>query len=498
MKYSHQFPVIPPPLVVLPLLELPKSPTPPPSPAASEPDSESLPTPPPLSPPAQVFIPSVEIAPPSPEPEPEPLTQPLPNRQQIRTLTKDTPSLAADKPKLTPDCKLYWIQKHLEQEQQEEEERARKRKMSIVSCSSATSEVSNEEEERRQREEEERRREAEEVKRLQEENKLREEAEKLRLYQELKAKEDARRKEIEENAKRKEEAEKEERRRLEEERRRKKKEEELEKTAAAERLRLEKDELERKKAENEEKLRQEGELSEQLISKMSLEDEEKKTDRAEVLKVIKVSGQRSKKPTMAREWRKLKEKQKHSEPLKESLVEKMEVDTEQSNPPAEVVAAPPRAKYVPPVFAENETYSDRQKTFLTGSWPHNNKKGIPTPSELAEAGFFFIGPDDYCRSVWEHSDLSQNLMEHFRCYQCGLEQMCWEPFESPWIRHGFLAPDCYYVERIKVRQSVVCRLESSRISRAGSGLRRLPEESSELSYLCTNVVTVQLHQYLHI
>ena len=37
-----------------------------------------------------------------------------------------------------------------------------------------------------------------------------------------------------------------------------------------------------------------------------------------------------------------------------------------------------------------------------------------------------------------------------RCYQCGLEQMCWEPFESPWIRHGFLAPDCSYVERIKV------------------------------------------------
>merc|ERR1712226_1767166 len=31
-------PVLPPPLVVLPLLELPKSPTPPPSPATSEPD----------------------------------------------------------------------------------------------------------------------------------------------------------------------------------------------------------------------------------------------------------------------------------------------------------------------------------------------------------------------------------------------------------------------------------------------------------------------------
>ena len=159
--------------------------------------------------------------------------------------------------------------------------------------------------------------------------------------------------------------------------------------------------MERKKAEKTaEKLGEEGELSEQLISKMSIQDEEqKKTDRAEVLKKIKVSGQRSKKPTMAREWRKLKEKQKHSDTPKESPVEKMEVDTEQTDPVPEVVAAPPRAKYVPPVFAENETYSDRHQTFLTGSWPHNNKKGIPTPSELAEAGFFFIGPDDYCRSV---------------------------------------------------------------------------------------------------
>ena len=33
--------------------------------------------------------------------------------------------------------------------------------------------------------------------------------------------------------------------------------------------------------------------------------------------------------------------------------------------------------------------------------------------------------------------------------------MCWEPFESPWIRHGFLAPDCSYVERIKVEKYVI-------------------------------------------
>ena len=104
-------------------------------------------------------------------------------------------------------------------------------------------------------------------------------------------------------------------------------------------------------------------------------------------------GQRSKKPTMAREWRKLKEKQKHEKEAVDQLaVERMEVDTT-----PELSPPPPRAKYVPPVFKENEYYSDRQDTFLRGAWPHNNKKGIPTPSELAEAGFFFIGPGDYCR-----------------------------------------------------------------------------------------------------
>ena len=40
-------------------------------------------------------------------------------------------------------------------------------------------------------------------------------------------------------------------------------------------------------------------------------------------------------------------------------------------------------------FIHSESYKD--------GWPHNHKKGIPTPSELAEAGFFLVGPQDYCR-----------------------------------------------------------------------------------------------------
>ena len=154
----------------------------------------------------------------------------------------------------------------------------------------------------------------------------------------------------------------------------------------------------RKQAEEEEKLRLEKELSESLKNKVTIE-EPKKEECKETKKKIKVTGQRSKKPTMAREWRKLKEKQKHEKDEKDHLTcEKMEVDTT-----PEVSPLPPRVKYVPPVFKENECYSDRHSTFLKGtdqgSWPHNNKKGIPTPSELAEAGFFFIGPGDYCRLV---------------------------------------------------------------------------------------------------
>jgi len=455
--------VIPPPLL-LPVLEPLKTPTPPPSPPT--PEIISLPTPPPQPIIEQPFIPVVEVASPPREPTPEPEKplpkpkSPLPNRQQIRTLTKDTPSMSADKPKLTPDCKLYWIQKHLEQEKEEEEERARKRKMSIVSLCSGNSELSNEDEENRLREEE--------ARRIDEERKLREEAERLRALQEkrkeeerlraeqelIRKQEETRRK-LEEETKRKSAQEETRRKAAEEEARRKIVEEEnkkrvleeekRKKLAEEEAKRKAEEEAKRKEAEEREKIRAEEELAQKLKEQLILEEaerarleEEARKKQAEeelaakeLKKKVKVSGQRSKKPTMAREWRKLKEKQKHDAP-KELAVEQMEVDVT-----PEISPLPPRAKYVPPVFKENECYADRHNTFLIGAWPHNNKKGIPTPSELAEAGFFFIGPGDYCR-----------------CYQCGLEQMCWEPFESPWVRHGFLAPDCCYVERIKGRDWV--------------------------------------------
>lgn len=275
-----------------------------------------------------------------------------------------------------------------------------------------------------------RRRQEEMKKKVEEENRRKAAEEAKRVADELERKklaaEEANRKAAEEAAKKKAQ------------------EEEARRRAEAER---QKQEEERKRAEEEmERQRIEKEMAEKLQEQLMLEEAEKarieeENNRKKLAEEectgkkqkekLKVSGQRSKKPTMAREWRKLKEKKKQ-DATKELTVEHMEVDTT-----PEISPLPPRAKYVPPVFKENESYTDRHNTFLIGAWPHNNKKGIPTPSELAEAGFFFIGPGDYCR-----------------CYQCGLEQMCWEPFESPWVRHGFLAPDCCYVERIKGREWV--------------------------------------------
>ena len=225
-----------------------------------------------------------------------------------------------------------------------------------------------------------------------------------RLFHEAKAKEEARRKEeerkraLEAQRKREQEEkrlkEQEEARRKAEEAARKKAEEEARRLAEEAAKKKEEEEARRKAEEDANRMKEEEERAklEKEMREMEIGD----TKKEEVVKKkskVSVSGQRSKKPTMAREWRKLKEKQKHEKEEKEHLaVEKMDVDTT-----PEVSPLPPRAKYVPPVFKENECYSDRHNTFLTGNWPHNNKKGIPTPAELSEAGFFLVGPGDYCR-----------------------------------------------------------------------------------------------------
>lgn len=373
------------------LLPLEPMPPPPPSPPKLIPRTPS--PPPPLEP-----EPVKEPSPPPPKLEPKPST-PLPNRQQIRGLSKDTPSLSADKPKLTPDCKLYWIQKHLEQELEAEREETTKRRLA-------------EEEEAARR-----RHEAEERLRLADlEKKRRQQEEEEEVAAKLREEEERRRRQEEEMMRRKEEEEEEERqRRLLEEKLRKEEEEKI-KIEQAQREEMEEEEEMRRRQQEEEE------------EKERRRKEQEKKNEEEQKKHLKGKTERTKKLTMAREWRKLKEKQKQR-------AESGEVN-KPPPPPAEKVEVeepppPPRRSYVPPVYKENENYDDRLGSYSHG-WPHNHKKGIPTPSELAEAGFFLVGPGDFCK-----------------CFQCGLEQMCWEPFESPWVRHAFLSADCAYVERIK-------------------------------------------------
>ena len=136
------------------------------------------------------------------------------------------------------------------------------------------------------------------------------------------------------------------------------------------------------------KLREALELEEAERQRLA-EEEDKRIREAEeaAKKETKKKSTGSKKPTMARKWRKLKQR------------EKAEAEARVASPPLPmepiepVVPLPPRAKYVKPVFAENECYDLQHKFFLKGDWLHNNKIGIPLPSELAEAGFFFIGQE---------------------------------------------------------------------------------------------------------
>jgi hypothetical protein len=326
-------------------------------------------------------------------------------------------------------------------EQEEEAARAAGRKMSVASFGSVKSDNSDADEGARAREEEDRRRREE----REEERRKREERGRQMREEETRKKEERRREE--EERRRKEEKMREERerkRRDEEERKRAEREarrraEEAARASEEEEARRKaEEEEERRRAEEEEHERVTEELARKLMEQLELEEAERlrlaeeeqrireAEEAAKAGKKRKVTGERSKKPTMAREWRKLKQREK---------AEAVAPPPAPPRPdPEPVEELPARVKYVKPVFQENEQYDSRHGTFLRGDWPHNNKKGIPTPAELAEAGFFFIGPGDYCR-----------------CYQCGLEQMCWDPFEDPWIRHAFLAPDCCYVERIKGR-----------------------------------------------
>lgn len=272
--------------------------------------------------------------------------------------------------------------------------------------------MAREEAERRAGEEKKRKLEEEEERRQQEEKRRKEEAaDQLRREEEaqLRLQEEA-----QERRKRAEEEEKMKRRLKEEE---ECQERERQKKLEEEKRRLEVEEEERRK------------LSEKM-NRMEIDSSKKQDEGGK--KHLRLTTERSKKPTMAREWRKLNQKNKSRTETEVVEKKKKEVVAEPAPPPPPPVAPPP-IKYVPPVYKENEHYQDRLGSFLNG-WPHTNKKGVATPAELAEAGFFLVGPGDFSK-----------------CFQCGIELMCWEPFESPWVRHAFLSQSCCYVERIKGR-----------------------------------------------
>jgi len=80
----------------------------------------------------------------------------------------------------------------------------------------------------------------------------------------------------------------------------------------------------------------------------------------------------------------------------------------------------------PPLVAKNPhaCYHSRLKTYERSKF----RWGSPSPSELSEAGFYFIGPRD-----------------NVQCFSCETCQNCWKPAEDPWVRHTRRSPSCDYL-----------------------------------------------------
>ncbi|KAK3590518.1 hypothetical protein CHS0354_036339 [Potamilus streckersoni] len=86
-----------------------------------------------------------------------------------------------------------------------------------------------------------------------------------------------------------------------------------------------------------------------------------------------------------------------------------------------------------PKFPEHVPLPSRIATFSHGWPPYLDQ----TPQQMAEAGFFFTGNQDYTR-----------------CYQCGGGLRNWEPGDNPWIEHCRWYPTCPHVEKGKGQRFV--------------------------------------------
>ena len=110
-------------------------------------------------------------------------------------------------------------------------------------------------------------------------------------------------------------------------------------------------------------------------------------------KLLKVGGQRSRKPTLASQWRMQKERQKQ----------------------------------------EEQGVLDRVNTFE--DWPYPlEETSVPNAQELADAGFFYMGLNDCVQ-----------------CPYCEILLSGWSEMEDkrPWIQHAKTSPGCPYLERTK-------------------------------------------------
>ena len=110
---------------------------------------------------------------------------------------------------------------------------------------------------------------------------------------------------------------------------------------------------------------------------------------------IKVAGQRSKKPTLASQWRMQKEQQK----------------------------------------LEKQVILDRQDSFMDENWPHPDSDPLsPSINVLAEAGFFYLG-----------------LSDSVQCSACEIVLNGWRDMSEPdpWIQHAKTSPGCTFLEKVK-------------------------------------------------
>lgn len=90
-----------------------------------------------------------------------------------------------------------------------------------------------------------------------------------------------------------------------------------------------------------------------------------------------------------------------------------------------------------PKHPHQVSVSSRESSFQSSSWPSTAK--VP-PSELAEAGFFFLGMHDYTK-----------------CFHCDGGLCNWEEGDKPWVEHARWFPNCEFVKLNKGedRKSVV-------------------------------------------